>query len=604
MLVIRGHQCKDKDTILQKEWIETNEFNGLAYFNIAGINTRPEYSLFQTNEKYINNFQEKFIINEKEFVVGDISDENFNEIYLEKFYIDIAPNFIYNFLGVKIKKSLLMKHDSNLLIVKYEKIDKSDQQINLELLPFIINKGKQHKSISTILINEKNYIRYIFDNDNSLYFYYLGDNFEIIDEYRGNNHIPGKFIFNLDSPVYLIISDIRLKNVNCEKLFNGEMDYRNNILEKLSVKYELLKNATLSSYNYVKKKKSGINIINTLPKNNFIYNTTLLSLPGLFLTTNRIDEIKELFLYYAKNEKDGIIPEIASDNSLLYDNVYNSFFFIYVIFKYIQYTGDWKFIRMELWELLVEMFSRFTNNNISGVKLDSDKLLFIEKESLHKEYLSWFKITPGKDLLLNIFWYNSVKIIEMLAAKYSHINISSKANEFSLLLKRHFFKKFWNNKYGFLNNGVDIPPADDIDNILQPYQIFALSLPFNDLLRFNQKVRVLDNIKSKLLTPVGLRSLPTDVAVYKDTEGISNYNNAVHPFLLLNYIIGYKETYDKSKSAKKESKYLLGLYEKNIKLKAIGHFPEIFTSLPPYEAKGSSMCMLSLAEYLRVKYEL
>ncbi len=196
----------------------------------------------------------------------------------------------------------------------------------------------------------------------------------------------------------------------------------------------------------------------------------------------------------------------------------------------------------------------------------------------------------------------------MLSAKYSYINISSKAGKLAFVIQKNIFKKFWNRKWGFLNNSVEMPPANDTDTVLQPYQILSLSLPFNDLLRFNQKVRVIENIKSKLLTPVGLRTMPPDAETFNPVFNTSNkdnyYNGVIYPFLLLHYIMGYKSTYNKSKTAKKEAKYLLGLFEKNIKLRTIGHFPELFTPLPPYEPKGSSMFLLSLSEYLMTKHEI
>ncbi len=623
MLVIKGSQCKDFNEALNKEWLESNYFNAVSYNSILNISAKKSHILFKTDQNLVNNLIEEIEINEKKHQLNffniDIKDDKLKDkqLFLEKFYIDLCPTFIYNFFGVKLKKEIILSRDKNILIIKYEIISEltENSKISLSIKPLIYNNDLIKLPINTRLINKPNYIRYIFNNNKNIYFYYSGESFKIIDEYvkdifNNNIHLPGYFEVNLKKNAsYLIISDFRINNLDFEKLYKNEINNRKNFITSLSISYELLKNAVLSSQFYIKKRENNlIEIIRSFPEDKFLYNITLLSLPGLLLPTKRYEEYKLILLNLKKNIKDGIIPEFNTIENYDYKNSYNSLFYIYAVFKYIQYSGDWKFIKDNIWELLINIFEKYASSNIKGIESDTDELLKIKEEYSKTDYKSWFKLRAGKDLLLNILWYNSVKIIELFSAKYSHISLNSRTGDLSYIIRKNLYKKFWNKKGYYLNNGVEIFPSNDIDTSFRPYQIFALSFPFNDLLYFEQKRHILNQIKEKLLTPVGLRTLSPENSKFSnefnEEEFDTYYNGINHPFLLMHYISGYRETYNKSKTARKDAKYLLSLFEKNIKIKSIGHFPEAFTALPPYENIESPMFVLSLAEYLRVKYEI
>lgn len=615
MLVLTGEDCKNLDLALTKEWAEGNRNNAYAYQNIYGQNTKNEHALLSipfenTKLTLISGLIEKFIIDDKEYYTNFYKTEN-QALYLEKFFIDYGPNFIFNFYGKKILKSILLSTDKNALVVKYKGNDLKediifDVQPLLSIKPYTeLSKMQQPKCD---IVKEHNYVKYTDEKGVPLFFYFTNGHFEQQKEtlsYADEHYfIPGIFHFNLpkDKEIFFIASTERLKEEEIYTLFANEIQLRESLIQKLNIKNELYKNFVLSSSMFLSHKDGYSFLKNSLIDPGTSFQGVLHSFTLLYFL-KRMDIIKEILKYLAKHIKNGFMPEFYDDSEqkFKYTSIDNSLWYLMVLYDFIEQTGDWKFIKDFLWEHIRQIFYELVNG-FDKISVDNDGMILL-KEGMNAGKL--IEYSAGKNLSLNILWYNALKIIELLAAKFADINLHSRSDEVSFQIRKNFYLKFWNKNLNYLNAVIDIPPHNHTDDSFKPYQIFTLSFPFDDLLHTRQKFQLLHMMKEKLLTPFGLKTLSPDspkyIKNYKAQQQESAYHGTIHPYLLAHYITGLLKMNHYSKETRDEAKYLLLNFEKKTKENIVGFFPQYVSSLPPYNSAGILDYSLSLAYYIYVR---
>lgn len=628
MLVIRGEECKDLNNVLKKEWTETNLYGSYANNNLICHNNKNEHSLLSI--PYQNSFLtlvssviEEVTLESNHYYTNlfKSKDKN-NNIFFEKFYIDLHPHFIYNFAGIKLQKSILMIYDKNILIIKY-KILHVEKPLSLKVSPLVsikeYNSAIKTANIKYSLVKEPNYAKFVYSDNINIFFYFKNSVFNEKKEVVINKIIKGEesytsfgefqFDFASDNDEYYIgFSHNRIKE-DIQNLFNKEKDRRMSLIKSLKIKNELYKNIIITSEFYIKKEKEIFFLKNSLVSPFISFQKMTNSLNILF-ALRKYEIIKDILKFLANHSSQGLIPDNLNNDkkSFTYTSIDNSFWYLLFLFKFIEFTGDWKFVKDFLWEKIKPVFHNFHNNHIENIKTDYDGLLSVQSELINNSPENkLIEYKPGKNLALNILWYNAVKIMELLSAKFADIEYHTHTEELSFIIKKNFYYKFFNKEKKIFSNRIDIPPQNNKEDELTPYQIFIISLPFNDLTHYKTKINIIHSIKEKLLTPYGLRTLAADskefVPNYNPEQPGSAYRGVVHPYLLFHYLTAHLKINKYSKTAKKEVKYFLINFEKKLKQNNIGGFPQFINSLPPYESSGKMDSSLSLSEYLRIRYE-
>lgn len=590
MLVLKGLQCREKKYALSKEWLETNKRGGYAYSTILNINTSEFHSLLTipNNIKLIPSIIEKFKIKGKNYIISN----QHSVLLLEKFYIDSHPHFVYNFNGIKVLKSIIMLQYKNAIILKYELISELEKA-EVELSPLITGTSVEQpfiidENFKFQIVKEREYVKYSREDIDPLYFYFkeliFKEKKEVGRNLNEDAHLIGKFTGDLllNKPVYLIISTDRLKILEPEELYNIEVNNRKTILEKYGIRNELHKNLFFSINSFIIKKKEFETIVSGYPS--FIEKPyiTLLSIPGILFPLKKYETAKEIFKRYLKEGE--IIKDYHNDSPL---------WFIYTVYKFIQHTGDWKFVKDELWHGIKEIIGGYFIGEFRNIKMDADGFLEIEEKD--DKFLF-----SGKPVGLNILWYNILRIVEIFSARFTDIDYHTKTQEYSFIIKNKFFRKFWNKETGYLNNCVDIPPDNSIDSSLRPHQILVISLQFSDLLRYHTKAQILNIIKEKLFTFQGIRTLSPENSLYNPAD---KENGGLSGFYWGQYITAYLKLNRYSKSARREVRLFIHRFEKNLKEKIIAHLSEYFYGTSPFNPLGEPASALVLSEYVRILYE-
>ena len=337
--------------------------------------------------------------------------------------------------------------------------------------------------------------------------------------------------------------------------------------------------------------------------------------------------------------KYGLVPNGYSgfDNRPLYNSVDASLLLFEQVQKYINYTGDYEFIKENIYEKLEKIIENYVkgididNNNIY---LDTDYLISSGTENTQNTWMdaktNGIAATPrnGKAVEINSLWYNSLMIMAELTEKLENISISNlnsnDNNQAKLKIKRYkdlakkckksFNEKFYNTKRKCLYDVLG-------DNKIRPNQLFALSLTYSVIEPNSEEAyNIINVVEKKLLNNYGLKSLakgePNYIEIY---EGDSfKRDMSYHQGITWTWLLGlYYDTLKNMIKSEKRKTYKAKLeikleefvtktiktFEKEVNQRGcIGSISEIYDSVKPFEPKGAIAQAWSVAEILRMSF--
>jgi predicted glycogen debranching enzyme len=277
-----------------------------------------------------------------------------------------------------------------------------------------------------------------------------------------------------------------------------------------------------------------------------------------------------------------------------------------------EYTNDYDFIKTNLYAALVDIIDWHERGTRYGIRVDDDGLLLSGEPGVQ---LTWmdakvgdYVVTPrqGKAVEIQALWYNALRVMEELAAKFGDRANKKRFGEMASRAKRSFESLFWNEDAGCL---YDVVNSDARDASIRPNQILAASLKHSMLSREKSK-RVVEVVERELLTPFGLRSLaPSDPAYRPRYEGgvwdrdTAYHQGTVWPWLMGPFITAYVRFNGGTKRARGRAKELLAPLHDHLSDAGLGHISEVLDAESPHEARGCIAQAWSVAEILRAAVE-
>ena len=350
---------------------------------------------------------------------------------------------------------------------------------------------------------------------------------------------------------------------------------------------------------------------------------SLISFEGLLLKTKRYNIAKEVLLTMIRDIKYGLVPNGYSgfDNRPLYNSVDSSLLLFEQIQKYINYTGDYEFIKEKVYDKLEKIIDNYIkgidvdNNNIY---LDEDYLISSGTENTQNTWMDAkcydIAATPrnGKAVEINSLWYNALMIMSDLTEKIGKKENIKKYITLAKKCKKTFNEKFYNEKRKCLYDVIG-------DNKIRPNQLFALSLTYPVIEPSSEKAyNIINVVEKKLLNSYGLKSLakgePNYIEIY---EGDSfKRDMSYHQGITWTWLLGlyYDSLKNMIKSEKRKTykckleeklegfvKKVTKTFEKEVSQRGcIGSIAEIYDSVKPYEPKGTIAQAWSVSEVLRI----
>ena len=563
---------------LKKEWLITNGLGGFASSTIIGANTRKYHGLLiapltPPARRYLilSKVDESIQIGENKYDLYTNVGENYisqGYKYQEKFEKDIFPTYTYKVEDVQISKTICMEQGREMVGVCY-KIKNSNKISKLTLAP-IVNFRDFHTMSTDHIFDVRQQIngtkvKLVIDGKSDFPVYMnlsegryiehqndtFRDMFYIEEQKRGfypkeNHSVTGVYEVDLqpneEKEIYFVCGfEENIEEVNLKKIIQKETNRINKIIENAQIpenskeKQELAKELIKASDQFIVYRPifKLHTIVAGYPWFLDWGRDSLISFEGLLLKTKRYDLAKEILLTMVRDIKYGLVPNGYSgfDNRPLYNSVDASLLLFEQVQKYLEYTGDYDFIKENIYEklqIVIENYIKGIDVDNNNIYLDEDFLISSGTENTQNTWMdaktNGIASTPrnGKAVEINSLWYNSLMIMADLTEKMSN-NKENKITDSKAQIKKYkdlakkckksFKEKFYNAKRKCLYDVVG-------DNKIRPNQLFALSLTYPIIEPNSEEAyNIINVVEKKLLNNYGLKSLakgePNYIEIYE-----------------------------------------------------------------------------------------
>jgi predicted glycogen debranching enzyme len=657
---------------IRKEWIITNGLGGYASSTVLGINTRKYHGLLVAafhppgdRRVCLAKLDEEVNIGNNIYPLGANEFQNVvfpqGHMYLNEFSISPFPTYAYIVQDVQVQKTIFMPYEKNSVIAIYRILNESGVDVKIRVFPLInwrhfhsvTNRWKIPLEFAQRQGDKEGDIRFGVPQSvltlraTNGHYNAKGEWIEKMyyreEAARGESCLddcyrPGYFETTVsanrnesfaviavadenEGAARKVLDEIPITMRDIEALYERETERRESSLTKF---YQEQKSIAANDWLswiilaadmfMVKGMDNGQNsVIAGYHWFEAWGRDTFISLPGLMLVTGRFEDARRVFLAFKTHCKDGLIPNFIPDQagSPAYNTVDATLWYVNAILQYLKYTGDFNFVREQLWENLKSAIEAHLRGTAFNIHVDDDGLLS------HGSQLTWMDaatdgqpVTPraGKAVEVQALWYNALKTMELLASKFNEVDEAEKYAQMAERARKSFVEKFWNSEKNCL---FDVLSGNERDDSLRPNQIIAVALDFN-MLDNEESEKVVDVVHNEFLTPCGLRTLARNdqkyIGVYagdRRSRDKAYHNGTVWPWLLGPFTTAFLKTksYAEYRREYALKNFLLPLFIEQIVKAGLGTVNEIFDGELPHNPRGCIAQAWSIAEPLRAYVE-
>lgn len=647
---------------VQREWVITNGLGGYCGSTIIGANARRHHgyliaSLHAPVERmvFVNKSDESITFGERTYSfaanqrVGGWNDEG--QKYLQRFIYDELPHFVYQAEGVFITKTLSFEWEKNTVAVCYDVLN-GGQEAKFSIRPFFTFRDhgsgveRAEFDFTESFENEKTLsLRPEKRKDINLRCYISEGTFKETEEKFDSNMILQTEINTGGDPVdnsytpYDICVDIKpYEQKKISVIYTIEDSFETDAfatMAKETQRIQKLKETagyeddfanTLvqAADQFIVRRESTGNktIMAGYPWFTDWGRDTMIALQGLTLSTKRFADNRSILQSFAMYVKNGLVPNMFPDKGLepLYNTADASMWYFYSVDKYLEYTGqeeDYVFIRDEIYGKLEEIIYFYSTKTDFSIYMEEDGLIHAgggyDQVTWMDVRVGTWVVTPrhGKPVEINALWYNALKVMEKLAARFGgpltkYGKTSEEYGKMAQTAEESFVQEFWNEELKCLNDVVD---GNDIDDKIRMNQIYAVSLPYTMLDKEKEKC-VVETVINHLYATYGLRTLNKENAEYQPyyKGKLHDRDAAYHQGTAWAYPLGalitaYVKVFGKTEQSKAYAKKLLEPMADHLRDGCIGSIAEIFDGNEPNESRGTYSQAWSVGEILRAYTE-
>jgi predicted glycogen debranching enzyme len=336
---------------------------------------------------------------------------------------------------------------------------------------------------------------------------------------------------------------------------------------------------------------------------------TMISLPGLALTTGRPEIARRILTTFARFVDRGMLPNRFPDQGEApeYNTVDATLWYVDAIRAYVQATDDDATLE-QLFPVLEDIVRWHRKGTRYGIKEDpADSLLRAGEPGLQLTWMDakvgdWV-VTPriGKPVEINALWYNAIRSMAWFARR-----LKRPVEPWETLAARikRGFDRFWHPRKEHCYDVIDGPNA--FEDALRPNQIFAVSLPESPLSAERQR-RVVDVCARHLLTSYGLRSLAPDERGYcaQYCGDAVTRDGAYHQGTVWAWLLGpFARAHYKVYRDRAAALAILQPLADHLGDYGVGSIAEVFDAEPPFLPGGCIAQAWSVSETLRAWMEI
>ncbi|HVG02159.1 MAG TPA: amylo-alpha-1,6-glucosidase [Nitrospira sp.] len=660
ILPVPAERLQDSDAWLDKEWLVTNGLGGYASATLLCAPTRRYHGIFVPDlpapwgrTVMIPRLDEVVVIDGSSFMLSGVEYEDGR---VQGDLPKMAGQFVREgqtpvwrctFQGRSLQKRIIMPYGHNSVYVEY-RLTEGDP-VQLHLRPFVTFRMLDARLEDArcpafpLTVLDGRYEMHLRDGAPSLKMCvrphcgkFVADSLMIcgvcyrVDRDRGSEHIedlssPGYFAVELarDRSIAFVASSEpwELLEFLPEAIFEAEGQRLRTLLELQDQGGGALENwLTLAADQFIVypgfrmeeqalARASGDEARTVIAGYHWFTDwgrDTMISLEGLTLCTGRHKEARSILRTFAHYFKDGLLPNLFPEGKrqALYHTVDATLWYFHALDRYRRVTGDSETV-LAFRPILMEVLEYHLKGTHFGIGMDPrDGLLHAGAEGYQLTWMDakvdgWV-VTPrrGKPVEIQALWYNALRCMaEWGALAGEPANHLEDAAEKA---RQSFNARFWRQEGGCLFDVIDGEQGDDAS--FRPNQILAIALQ-HPILDEQRWLPVVDAVREKLLTPVGLRSLSREHPDYKPkyfgdlrARDAAYHQGTVWAWLIGPFIDAWLKVY---KDASRAREMLRG-FEAHLLEDGIGTVSEIFDAEPPYHPRGCIAQAWSVAEVLRV----
>ncbi|HEV3146165.1 MAG TPA: amylo-alpha-1,6-glucosidase [Gemmataceae bacterium] len=575
--------------------------------------------------------------------------------YLVEFRLEEGlPVWVYELPGYKIEKRIILPHQQNTVIIHYRMLRGEDGAVRLKLRPAIhfrshdapvsdatatpykltavtnryeLSRGADFPPLRMFLYGQRT--AFTFEGQN------LSDIRFRVEESRGYEAIgnfwsPGQFRADLrkGSDVSLVASTEGWDTILAlppDEAIQSEHQRRKRLLNLANpaAKEGLGAELVLAADQFIitpagrledaaRAQASGDEVRTVIAGYHWFTDwgrDTMISLEGLTLMTGRRIEARFILRTFAYYIRDGLIPNLFPEGERggLYHTADATLWFFHAVHRYVQLTGDHDTLL-----LILPKFIDILDHHARGTRfhIGVDPKDWLLREGAEGYQLTWMDakvgdwvVTPrwGKAVEINALWYNALRLTEEWLRQESGDAAARPYAEQADRVYHSFNDRFWYAPGGYLYDVVDGENGQN-DPACRPNQVFAISLDHPVLMREHWGP-VMDVVRQKLLTPVGLRSLSPDHPDYKPqyygdlrARDAAYHQGTVWAWLIGPFVDAWLRLHPSDKAG---ARRFLDAFHHHLSESGIGSISEVFDAEEPYTPRGCIAQAWSVAEVLR-----
>jgi predicted glycogen debranching enzyme len=340
---------------------------------------------------------------------------------------------------------------------------------------------------------------------------------------------------------------------------------------------------------------------------------TFISIRGLCIATGRLIEARDILLAWSGAVSQGMLPNRFPDqgDAPEYNSVDASLWYVIAVHDFLTTALRAGFSvtlaqRQQLRTAVDAILDGYAGGTRYGIRADVDSLLACGAPGVQLTWMDakigdWV-VTPrsGKPVEIQALWLNALWVAGQWTDRWRGLLDSGTAA---------FRARFWNAADGCLFDVVDVEHQPGrVDPTFRPNQILAIGgLPLS-LLDGPSARGVVDAVETRLLTPMGLRSLAPGSPGYApryEGDGPERdrryHQGTVWPWLIGPFVEAWLRVHGSSASDRHEARtrFVEPLLE--LAARTGGQLPEIADAEPPHAPRGCPCQAWSVAEVLRLQ---
>jgi predicted glycogen debranching enzyme len=641
--------CLDYDRSSRLEWLEANGTGAFAMGTVAGANTRRYHGLLVASLH--PPVQRVMTLSRLEETVLDASGDTplaTNQypgcLYpsgfqrLVEFRLDPCPTWTFQVGEARIERLLFLVRGQQTVVLLY----RSSRAVKLRLEPLLAFRDYHslghHDSVDTH-VGEETFgeVRRLTFRPRAglppLFLHHPGeafhgtplwhDNVEYLIElergldFREDLFLPGSFTLDVapDRPGWAVAT------------LDGAARFGGNVVQRLSAALEAERlqrgdavgaRLKAAAAQFLVTRADGTpTVLAGYPWFTDWGRDTMVSLPGLLLSTGKLFEARRVLEGFLLHLDGGLVPNRFPDDSgpAEYNTVDATLWMFQAVHAFLSAGGAHSFLADVFYPAARQVVEAHLRGTHHDIHVDpKDGLLVAGGPGSN---LTWMDarvdgqpVTPrhGKPVEVNALWYNALRLMERWAGQLGDAPAAAQYTALGQQAANAFERLFWNPKKDCL---YDVLLPEGPDGRVRPNQLLALSLPF-PLLGEARRMAVLTKVESELLTPVGLRTLARGEPGYQPSyrggpaqRDAAYHQGLVWPWLLGPFVDSYLSLYGSTPETRSHCGNLLrGLEARLFDTGCLGSVSECFEAEPPFRPVAAPAQAWSVAELLRARARL